>query len=239
MKNISYKGKKFSILGDSLSTFEGYSEPRYAEYYDMTQKLKSRVLRVDDTWWGAVISLLEGELLVNNSISGSTVAWQKSYEIASHACSEQRTASLERDGEQPDVIMVYVGTNDWGRGARLYADASGRSASNDPLTFYEAYSVMIERLQHNYPHAEIWCFTLAKSRYSSAQEFEFPYCYAGVHIEKYCDVIRYCAKAHNCRLIDLYAHAEPYDTVDGVHANLEGMHTIASAVIKQVGRFER
>ena len=65
-----YKGKRFSVLGDSISTFDGYSEPDYAVFYDITHKLESGVLGPADTWWGRVIEHFGGELLVNNSFSG-------------------------------------------------------------------------------------------------------------------------------------------------------------------------
>lgn len=47
-----YKNKYFSILGDSISTFEHYSEPDYAAYYDVSHKLEADVLTMYDTWWG-------------------------------------------------------------------------------------------------------------------------------------------------------------------------------------------
>ncbi len=68
-----YKNKLFSILGDSISTFEGYSEPYEATYYDAVRKCQGDITKVEHTWWGQVIEHLGGELLVNNSISGSMV----------------------------------------------------------------------------------------------------------------------------------------------------------------------
>ena len=64
---------RFSILGDSISTFSGYSEPAGAEFYDAEKKVLSRVTSQKDTWWGRTIEALGGTLLVNNSFSGSTV----------------------------------------------------------------------------------------------------------------------------------------------------------------------
>ena len=68
-----YKDKNFSILGDSISTFEGVSIPKNASYYDLGRKLSSGVTTVINTWWGCVLERLDAKLLVNNSISGSTV----------------------------------------------------------------------------------------------------------------------------------------------------------------------
>ena len=68
-----YQNKYFSILGDSMSTLEGYSQPRHAAFYDTARKFESGVLRPSDTWWGMVIEHFGGRLLVNHSVSGSMV----------------------------------------------------------------------------------------------------------------------------------------------------------------------
>lgn len=235
--NTTYQNKTFSILGDSISTFEGHSVPEYAAFYDLTRKLEADVLIPSDTWWGSVIDQLGGRLLVNHSILGSTVCWSPQYEIQSYGCSEERTGALEKDGEMPDVIMVWLGTNDWGKGIPLYDEPHYVYPARTPPVFYPAYKVMLEKLRRNYPDAEIWCFTLAVSCQTGSSDFDFPYCYRGRHIEEYCKVIRDLAAEYGCRLIDLYACAEPYDTLDGFHPNADGMQTIAKAVVQEISRF--
>ena len=81
-----------------------------------------------------------------------------------------------------------------------------------------------------YPTAELWCFTVPKS--ASRDGTPFPYTHGGVHIEKYCDVIRDLAHRHSgCRLIDLYTHATPHTTIDGFHPDAAGMRTLSAAVL--------
>lgn len=223
---MDYQGKYFSILGDSISTLEGYSQPDFAAFYDTEKKLLSGVLTPADTWWGQVVDALGGRLLVNNSFSGSTVCKLPAYEIESYGCSDERTGRLRSDAVTPDVIMVYIGTNDWGHG--LAPTPNGWHTG--PLTvFSEAYRTMLEKLQINYPEAEIWCFTLAVSKFP---EGTFPYRYRGYHMEEYCNVIRTLAAQYGCRLIDLYHNAEPYETIDDFHPSARGMQTLATAVIK-------
>jgi lysophospholipase L1-like esterase len=233
-KNNNYANKFFSILGDSISTFEGYSEPADAVYYDTPHKLASGILTRSDTWWGQVIKHLGGELLVNNSFSGSTVCWHPLYEIPSYACSDERTSSLGREGLSPDVIMVYIGTNDWGSGTRVFADERFGTIENETTLFMSAYRIMLEKIKANYPNAEIWCFTLAISKCTARPTFSFPYYYGGRNITEYCEAIRACAREFGCRVIDLYDKAEPYDTIDCFHPTAEGMKTIADAVIGEV-----
>ena len=103
-----YKNKLFSVLGDSISTFEGVSEPEFAAFYDNYNKLLGNIYSPKQTWWGIVIDTLGGELLVNNSISGSTVTWHPSYEISSYACSDERRQSCKHCSRLQTYIFLRV-----------------------------------------------------------------------------------------------------------------------------------
>ncbi|MBO5287247.1 MAG: hypothetical protein J6B34_03900 [Clostridia bacterium] len=229
-----YQNKLFSILGDSISTLSGYSEPDDASFYEGVNKLQADVLAPEDTWWGQVIEYLRGTLLVNNSFSGSMVCKHRSCIIPSYGCSDERTSSLSRKGISPDIIMVFMGTNDWGCGARL--TPAREEENNDISIFSVAYEDMLKKLKRNYPNAEIWCFTIPVSNYKKAKGIDFPYCYGGNHIEEYCKIIRACASKHSCRIIDLYASEVLYDTIDGFHPDKEGMKALAKAVISQINQ---
>ena len=233
----SYENKRFSVLGDSISTLDGYSEPADCSFYSGIKKIEADVFLPEDCWWGQVISRLGGTLLVNNSISGSMVCKHPRCEIPSYGCSPERTSALGKDGANPHVILVYLGTNDWGAGMKTIARV--KAHESDLSVFSVAYQSMLDQLKQNYPEAEIWCFTLAVSTCSCMEDFEFPYRYVGRHIEEYCDVIRDLAAANRCRLIDLYAQPQPYDTIDGFHPNRDGMKTLAEAVIEQISDCER
>lgn len=233
MDKNSYKNKCFSILGDSISTFEGISEPRGAEFYNMAKKLESGVTAYRRTWWGMVIDALGGELLTNNSISGSTLCRLKGSSSPTYACSADRTASLGRHGVAPDVIFAYIGTNDWGHGLNINQGENG-VLLDDECVFRPAYRLMLERLRNNYPSAEIWCFTFPISRCSARTGFEFPYLFGGRHISEYCDAVRDTAREFGCRVIDLNKSCLPYDTIDCFHPNCEGMEAIAESVLREL-----
>ncbi|MBO4252155.1 MAG: hypothetical protein J5911_05815 [Clostridia bacterium] len=227
-----YKNKYFSILGDSISTFQGVSVPKDAVFYDTDKKLASGVTTADDTWWGIVINALGGKLLVNNSISGSTVTGNKYYKYESYGCSDERTSRLGTDCMNPDVIIVYLGTNDWGHAIKIaYDPASGGEKRG---AFESAYQIMLEKIIKKYPTAEIWCFTPATSFCSSIGSFEFPYYCGGWHISEYCKVIRDCAEKFGCRLIELFNDKEPFDTIDGFHPNKDGMKKLAENVLSSL-----
>ena len=228
----SYKSKLFSILGDSVSTLEGYTEPYGAEFYDTPNKLKSNIYIPRDTWWGQVISYLGGELLVNNSFSGSVVCKHPKCTIPSYGCSDERTSGLSKNGVSPDVIMVYMGTNDWGRGIR--PTPRNKSEVNDLTIFSVAYEKMLENLKRNYPDAEIWCITLCVSDYENRKQMEFPYSIGGYHMERYCQAICQGAKKYNCRVFDIYKDNLQYESIDDFHPSKKGMEAISNAIIKQI-----
>ena len=226
-----YGGKRFAVLGDSISTLDGYTQPDEAAYYAGMQKFKADVFVPEDTWWGQVVEALGGVLWPNHSFAGSTVVKKRGCLIPSYGCSDERTAALARDGIPPDVVMVFMGINDWGGGVKIAPD---EGEGEELSIFAVAYRRMLQKLRHNYPSAELWCLTLPVSVWSEREDFSFPYCIAGRHIEEYNGVIRDCALQCGARLIELYRPTQPHDTVDGFHPNVAGMKILSRHVLEQI-----
>ena len=102
-----YFGKEFSVLGDSISTLEGYNPRGYNVFYTGENCVKSGVMQMEDTWWDKVIGFFGGELLVNNSWSGSRVTkLPSSTTLFPSGCSDERTSALHINDVKPDVIIV-------------------------------------------------------------------------------------------------------------------------------------
>lgn len=57
----AYSGKRFCVLSNSVSTYEGYT-PASAVFYDAYYQSISGVTSVNDTWWMQVINRLGGVL---------------------------------------------------------------------------------------------------------------------------------------------------------------------------------
>lgn len=225
-----YFGKQFSILGDSISTLEGFNPRGYHVYYQGTACERTGVREMQDTWWGKVIDFFGGELLVNNAWSGSRVAVQQADGNSFPAgCSTRRTGALYAGGVMPDVILVYMGLNDWANGVPVADLEQDRILMN--TRFDGAYSAMVDQLRSNYPNAEVWCCTLSETYMQSNPGFRFPSAYGGIELQRYNQVIRECANRPGCRCLDIYSLREPYDSVDGTHPTSEGMDTIAWAVL--------
>jgi len=210
--NNVYFNKKFSVFGDSISTLKDHNPSGYNIFYNEENCRKSGVLQASDTWWGKVIDFFGGELLVNNSWSGSVVTKiMNANNLFPSGCSDERTSALHKKRVKPDVIIVYLGTNDWARGVSINS-INGTHVIDDSMEFFEnAYSTMLYKIKENYPKSEIWCCTLCESYMSDKPQFKFPHKFAGRHIEEYNDVIRELTYRRKCKLIDLYKYNTPYE----------------------------
>lgn len=227
MTNI-YKGKYFSVLGDSVSTLAGFNPDGYEVFYNWEKKLLADIHSPADTWWGFVIDSLGGKLLVNASWSGSLVCKHPQSEIESYGCSTARTSALSEGGKEPDVVMVFMGLNDFGHAMR---PLPVRGADGLDV-FSVAYGAMLEKIRANYPNAEIWCFTLPKGFDRGSGRSANERC-CGYHIDEYSKAIEACAQSAGCRTVRLHT-GEKYESLDGWHPTANGMRTIAEAVLESV-----
>ena len=126
LKDAGYKGKKVSIVGDSISTFSGVSNNTSINTtLGQNSSHNSASGNVCDwtlTYWGRLITELEMELCVPNCWSGSKVYGTKENGVVDPADSLlERADQLHRDGGTPndptddvapDVIIIYMGIND-------------------------------------------------------------------------------------------------------------------------------
>ena len=144
-----YAGKKLSILGDSIDTFDesGYKIDGYNMYYPALG-----VTDVNQTWWMQVINNSGMTLEVNASWSGSRVT--DTHTDPTYPDFYDRTTLL---GE-PDVIFVTLGTNDSNANVALGSyDFDTTYTILSESTFRTAYIKGIKSLQTEYPSAEIVC----------------------------------------------------------------------------------
>ncbi|MGN1265621.1 MAG: SGNH/GDSL hydrolase family protein [Muribaculaceae bacterium] len=148
---------KVSILGDSYSTFEGYVVEGNELWYGSSPQWDrgNDVVRVWDTWWHQLIDDNGLQLEVNDSWSGSTVcttSYNGAYRPENAFVSKLR---IERLGN-PDVILVFGGTNDMWAGSPLgdyqYADWT----EDDLRNFRPALCYLFDQLHKRYPNAIIY-----------------------------------------------------------------------------------
>ncbi len=226
----NYHGKSFSILGDSISTLEGFTPRNYNVFYKGSVKEQYNVKTPQDTWWGKVVNYFGGKLLVNNSWSGCRVTKiPENQSLFPSACSNERTGTLHLMNDTPDVIIVFVGINDWASGVPL--------DSNNPneTVFTFAYNSMLQKIRKNYPSSEIRCCTLPKTFVRRNRNFRFPETVNGHSIDEFNNVIMRLAQSNGCKVIALHSHNTPYSALDGTHPDDDGMRTIADLMIRELG----
>lgn len=208
-----------SIMGDSISTYEGFNPPDYAVYYNKTNCQKNGLNSVYDTWWAKVNQFLKAYLCVNNSYSGSRVAGLG----VSAGCSTHRTSTLHNNSSSPDIILVYLGINDFANGVILQG--------KDYTCFEQAYDTMLSQLKSHYPRAWIVCGTLMQGRVKANPSWCFPSRNHAFFLEEYNDTIRRVCKKQQCVLADLAALNKKYETLDGAHPTAYGHTEIAQCWI--------
>jgi len=205
-----------SVLGDSISTFDGISPPG-GVYYGPSFGDITGVHTPEDTWWMQVIRAMGGTFLANNSWSGSTVSMVGSLP----ACTLSRIKKLAVDGVEPDHILIFAGLND----VAFFAE---------PAAFAADYGLMLQRIKETYPQAQVTCGTLITGYLKDT-----PFTHQLGHIrEKYLpynQAILETAAAHGYQVADIAAFNERFASMDGFHPNREGMAQLADFWLKSVG----
>lgn len=229
------KGKTFSILGDSISTYEGYIPSGYVDFYPMNGEVRD----VEETWWKMLINETGMELCANGSSAGSTcVGDSMSTDEPKYACGNYRIGDLIGSGGVfPDIIIVYMGTNDLLTGVPL-----GENDGTQPVeegmveTFSDAYSLILDKLESQYPDTQIFCATLPQiGDWGVTRPFETFVNSRGLTSEDYDRQIEIIAGNKGFNTIDLLNCGITIDNMlkyitDGVHPNSAGMKLIRDAV---------
>lgn len=144
-----YAGKKISIIGDSIDTFNQYGF-RYESYY-MYYPAED-ITKVNQTWWKQVIDTSGAVLEVNASFSGSLVTKDTS---STNAPDFYERVSIIGS---PDVIFVALGVNDSIALVELGDyDFTTAYQSLSESTFRTAYIKGMKALIATYPNARIVC----------------------------------------------------------------------------------
>lgn len=226
--------KTLSIMGDSISTFDEWIPEGYYVFYPMNGDVQS----VNQTWWKMVLDDMDMALCANASSSGSTcIGDSTGTDNPQHGCSDFRIADLMgKDGTYPDIIIVYMGTNDFLDNVLLGSNDGTQYVEEGEIdNFSDAYSLMLDKLQANYPGTDIFCCNLPVIGGWSDEGILEVKVRQGMTSEDYGRQIETIAAAKGCAVIDLQHCGLTIDNMnqyvaDGVHFNPDGMKLIRDAV---------
>lgn len=238
---------RIAILGDSISTFDGFSPSgttgydgeRYKSYYP-----RGDVRKVNNTWWYKVaVSLgIDPDNLSNCSWSGSCVTGDSSSTVNAFAgCSSRRITDLSYRGI-PDLIICYISCNDWAGNVPL-----GNWSTEDRFpedgkisTLREAYALMIHKIQVSFPESIIICLTNLDDTKRDKTPGWPSNNSKGVSVEEWNRNIKEVSNALGCYTIDLqdagidYYNVSSLTVDNGLHPNDKGMTLIANKASKEI-----
>lgn len=206
--------KNFSVLGDSISTFQGFS-PWGADHYSPDLAAATGVATVEDTWWMQVIRALGGTFLSNLSISGNTIITAGKM----GGFPPQRLRQLTVEEKTPDHILLYAGLND--------------AIFELPLpVFQQEYALLLTRLREIYPQAQVHCGTLILGAVNGDQNSMR--CLVQ-RLAPYNQAIRTAAAQEGAHLVDLAALGVRYTALDATHPTGQGMRQLAALWLQAMG----
>jgi len=221
----------FSILGDSISTYEGYEPRGYDVFYERWNCMRNGIKSVDQTWWKRVLDHFGGELCVNNSYSGSRVSGL-SFPSANV---DVRARGLHKNDKMPDIILIYIGFNDFGFGAPNRP--AHITSEKNPKYFFDAYRLMLGKIKESYKDAKIFAASLLEGYLCDDKSWKMPESLFGKEtFSAYNNSIRLACRMENVNLIDLAATGVRYETLDGTHPTVTGHEEIARVWIEKLDK---
>jgi len=231
-----FNGKTMAVIGDSISTYNGYTPTGWRVYYPT-----GNVSNVSATYWYQVATAL-GMTPLNCAYSASYVTGDSTQtEVSSShetgecaGCSEVRIASLTRDGNTPDIVLILLGTNDYNAGKTLgsWTEHSAIPSEGTIGNFSSAYALMLHKIKTSLPNARIFCCTILQRNFSFPEKTN--------SVKDYNDVIKKMASIFGCDVIDTYAcgisryNIGSYSVDGGLHPNAAGHKLVADKIITEL-----
>ena len=240
----TYKGKWFSIIGDSISTYEGYTGTSGA--YP-----RGDVLKVEDTWWHRLLTMLDAKLCVNISLSGLKACGDTEerdpLNRISQICRQIGQTYTNLDGTTetatekiiPDYVLLFLGVNDWLKNSPLGEKSEGYDSTNKD-TFYKAYDQIVCRcLQTGAKNVFILPLLCASSTYYNSNIVQPNQATIPYYLRQITEAIKFIGSKWRCKIINIDSMANtssnPDETTDdGIHPNKRFMINIAKQCYKDI-----
>ena len=208
------KGKRISILGDSISTYSGYSNDSSANKATSCNKVFYKdPFPLEKTYWMKTLLDLGLTLCVNNSQSGGNLSGKED-----ETAGINRANNLARDnGQKPDIIIVFMGINDLGRGI-------------DPAVFANDYKETLKIIKEKHENAYVCCVNIPdRDIYLKNRAIIFNELIDNATKEmgeKFFIADLFTSRLNN----DFYYN----NTLDGLHPDEDGMRIISEIVSESI-----
>lgn len=257
-----FTGKRFSVLGDSISSFVGVMSEDIVSmggeaFYPMSGNA-GNIETDSDIWWGQLAAKTGMSLLINDSFSGNRL-----FNYADPGATGWDTwyNRVKSGNTIPDYIFIYLGVNDWGSNVPVgeWNDYSTVKTSRSDFsvgenqTFANACAYVLYTLASLYKQTKIYCCTFPEPygnfttfaptnsfpRLNTAMVNAAPSPTSAAHFNR---IIRDITKSLGVGLIDLRRYvgynfftesANTY-TIDGLHPNKSGMERIAEVIARTI-----
>ena len=213
------KEKTLSILGDSISTYKGISNDASIESTLLYNPYFYKdPFPLEKTYWKLLISSLELKLCVNNSWSGGNLSGQENPDSGVNRANHLS----QNNGCSPNLIIVFMGINDLGRGVPA-------------PRFAEDYQKTLTTIKSRYPNASVCCVNLPDRDPSVKKQTEL-----------FNDIIQEAVNnmGGSFFVADLFnspLNNDTYyrNTLDGLHPDEDGMRMIAEVLKGSIERNDR
>ncbi len=165
----TFAGLKISVIGDSISTYHGWSDAypiadenrtnRYGEAYygPAGGDFHNTELLVTDTWWHQAATQLGAEILMSNAGNSTGIvtayypsipAWHQY--LADLRGYDSRPYYMGKDGKNPDIIAIYLGSADMS-GAKA---PDGTKLPNGSVAEIDFDTLIVKNADGSYTYAQ-------------------------------------------------------------------------------------
>ena len=227
------EGKTISILGDSNASFAGQSNSNWfnstlGNNYSFFPKYD--ISDHSQAWWSLVAQETGAEIFVNNSSSGAKASGDRFDNGWQDRCVQLHCDLGERENEEPDIIFVRLGENDFYGGVpyggfeNLSDVWSEENGYKTPETYTQALAIIVHKILNRYKNADIFLFTLSYRK--DCEQLK---------LELYNEEIRTVARYFGVNVIEWYGYGRfdpDIHTSDGIHYNQLGMQLVSKCVVK-------
>ena len=235
-----------SILGDSISTFNGksyrgnnLSGGYYPRSISLGKTVENDITNYTDTWWMQTINELGFKLGIDSSWSGSTINQYGYYTKdksdtsrcyfndenpnLKNSCfyNDDRINVLSINGT-PDYIFIFGGTNDMNSSVTKIGNSID---TMDTTTLIGAYNTLIGKLKAKYPNAKLIAILPMKFNSISQENYD-KYHQAFINIFNK-NMIPWIDLS---KVTNLNTYSSTY-FIDGLHPNKDGAVLIKNAIV--------